>query len=150
MAIFPRAVLLFRFAVLVLLLFAGSAHGQWRELDWLELMPEEDLRLLESLPQIEHEGDGPVELPDEIMTGRVVPEMDGVEGACIHVPPPPPNQIIHVTYKPGFTLGALYEPVWVQGTLKTESVENDIAAASYTLVSEEVELYEMDDADSML
>jgi hypothetical protein len=29
-------------------------------------------------------------------------------------------------------------------------VENDIAAASYTLVSEEVELYEMDDADSML
>ncbi|MCK7543958.1 DUF3299 domain-containing protein [Marinobacter bryozoorum] len=163
---------------LALLAGTGAAHAEWRELDWLELMPEEDLRLLESLPEIEHEGDGPVELPDEIMTGRVVPEMDGVEaripgfvvplktvgsdqrivefflvpyyGACIHVPPPPPNQIIHVTYKPGFTLGALYEPVWVQGTLKTESVENDIAAASYTLVSEEVELYEMDDADSML
>ena len=44
MAIFPRAVLLFRFAVLVLLLFAGSAHGQWRDLDWLELMPEEEVR----------------------------------------------------------------------------------------------------------
>ncbi|MGM0571008.1 DUF3299 domain-containing protein [Marinobacter sp.] len=165
-------------AALVLLAGTGAAHAEWRELDWLELMPEEDLRLLESLPEIEHEGDGPVELPDEIMTGRVVPEMDGVEaripgfvvplktvgseqrivefflvpyyGACIHVPPPPPNQIIHVTYKPGFTLGALYEPVWIQGTLKTESVENDIAAASYTLVSEKVEMYEMEDADSML
>ena len=29
-------------------------------------------------------------------------------GACIHVPPPPPNQIIHVKYKEGFTLEALY------------------------------------------
>ena len=63
-------------------------------------------------------------------------------GACIHVPPPPPNQIIHVTYKPGFTLDVLYEPVWVQGTLKTESVENDIGASSYTLVSEQIEPYE--------
>lgn len=155
----------------LLLSLAGTAHGeeQWRELDWLELMPEEDLRLLESLPEVNHEGDGPVTLPDEILTGRVVPEMDGTRaripgfvvplktvgdqrivefflvpyyGACIHVPPPPPNQIIHVTYKPGFTLDALWEPVWVQGTLKTEFVENDLGAASYTLVSEEVEPYE--------
>lgn len=154
----------------MLSLAVGTAHGEWRELDWLELMPEEDLRLLESLPEVEHEGDGPVELPDEIMTGRVVPEMDGTRaripgfvvplktvgseqrivefflvpyyGACIHVPPPPPNQIIHVTYKPGFTLQALYDPVWVRGTLRTEKVENDIASSSYTLVSEEVKPYE--------
>lgn len=148
----------------------STAEETWRELDWLELMPEEDLRLLESLPEVEHEGDGPAALPDEILTGRVVPEMDGTRaripgfvvplktvgsdqrivefflvpyyGACIHVPPPPPNQIIHVTYKQGFTLDVLYEPVWVQGTLKTESVENDIASSSYTLISEKVEPYE--------
>lgn len=160
------------FTAFLLMCLAATAHGESRELDWLELMPEEDLRLLDSLPEIDHEGDGPTELPDEIMTGRVVPEMDGTDaripgfvvplktvgkdqrivefflvpyyGACIHVPPPPPNQIIHVKYKPGFTLGALYEPVWVQGTLKTESVENDIASASYTLVSEKVEPYEDD------
>ena len=155
--------------LLALTASTSLAEEQWRELDWLELMPEEDLRLLESLPQVEHEGDGPVTLPDEILTGRVVPEMDGTRaripgfvvplktvgdqrivefflvpyyGACIHVPPPPPNQIIHVTYKPGFTLDALYEPVWVEGILKTESVENDIASSSYTLVSENVEPYE--------
>lgn len=151
--------------------FAGvsQAEDDWRVLDWLELMPEEDVRLLNNLPEIEHEGSGAASLPDEILTGRVVPEMDGVRaripgfvvplktvgdqrivefflvpyyGACIHVPPPPPNQIIHVTYKPGFTLDVLYEPVWVQGTLKTESVENDIGASSYTLVSEQIEPYE--------
>lgn len=148
---------------------ASVAEEDWRELDWLELMPEEDLRLLNNLPEIEHEGSGAATLPDEILTGRVVPEMDGTRaripgfvvplktvgnqrivefflvpyfGACIHVPPPPPNQIIHVTYEPGFTLDALYEPIWVQGTLKTESVENDIGAASYTLVSEKIEPYE--------
>ncbi|MFL1405603.1 DUF3299 domain-containing protein [Marinobacter sp. M1N3S26] len=155
--------------LLVMIASTSLADEQWRELDWLELMPEEDLRLLENLPEVEHEGSGPAALPDEILTGRVVPEMDGTRaripgfvvplktvgdqrivefflvpyyGACIHVPPPPPNQIIHVTYKPGFTLNALYEPVWVQGTLKTESVENDIGAASYTLISENVEPYE--------
>ena len=168
----PFALLLQGLVIAALLLSpAGTTHAeeQWRELDWLELMPEEDLRLLESLPEVNHEGDGPVTLPDEILTGRVVPEMDGARaripgfvvplktvgdqrivefflvpyyGACIHVPPPPPNQIIHVTYKPGFTLDALWEPVWVQGTLKTESVEHDLGAASYTLVSEEVEPYE--------
>lgn len=164
--------------VLALVMAAGPAFGELRELDWLELMPEEDLQLLESLPEIVHEGDGPASLPDEIMTGRVVPEMDGVEGripgfvvplktvgseqrivefflvpyygACIHVPPPPPNQIIHVTYKPGFTLDALYEPVWIQGTLKAEPIENDIASASYTLVSDDVKPYEPDYADPAL
>ncbi|SFR60306.1 hypothetical protein SAMN05216203_1709 [Marinobacter daqiaonensis] len=157
--------------VLAALVLAPVAHGQqdWQELDWLELMPEEDLRLLESLPEVDHEGDGPVALPDEIMTGRVVPEMDGTParipgfvvplktvgdqrivefflvpyyGACIHVPPPPPNQIIHVTYKPGFTLEALYDPIWTQGVIRTEKVENDIASSSYTMTAELIEPYE--------
>lgn len=170
----PSPAFFLRYAIVALVVLSvpaiGVADETWRELDWLELMPEEDLRLLESLPEVGHEGADPVTLPDEILTGRVVPEMDGTRaripgfvvplktvgaerrivefflvpyyGACIHVPPPPPNQIIHVTYKPGFTLDALYEPVWVQGTLKTESVENDVASSSYTLISEQVEPYE--------
>ena len=32
-------------------------------------------------------------------------------GACIHVPPPPPNQIIYIKYKQGFKLESLYEPI---------------------------------------
>jgi len=152
-----------------LVMFLSVASAADREIDWLELMPAEDLNLLESMPEIVHEGDGPPMLPDEIMTGRVVPEMDGVSGkipgfvvplkttedmrilefflvpyygACIHVPPPPPNQIIHVKYKEGFTLEALYDPVWVEGTLTVERTENDIAKSSYSVVAEKVERYQ--------
>ncbi len=42
-------------------------------------------------------------------------------GACIHTPPPPPNQIVHVTTEQGYTTdGGLYTPVWVSGTMKSE------------------------------
>lgn len=142
-----------------------------QEIDWLELMPEEDLHLLENMPEIEHEGAGPVALPDEIMTGRVVPEMGGISGripgfvvplkttddmqilefflvpyygACIHVPPPPPNQIIHVKSKEGFKLEALYDPVWIEGTLEIERTENDVASSSYSITGADVTPYEQD------
>ncbi|MDC0663199.1 DUF3299 domain-containing protein [Marinobacter sp. SS21] len=148
---------------------AVRAETGGREIDWLELMPATDVALLENLPEVEHQGDGPASLPDEIMTGRTVPEMDGVAGkipgfvvplkttqdmrilefflvpyygACIHVPPPPPNQIIHVTYPDGLKLDVLYEPVWVKGTLEIERTENDIASASYAVEAEHVELYQ--------
>lgn len=54
-------------------------------------------------------------------------------GACIHVPPPPPNQIIFVRYPKGFTLENLYTPFWVTGKLNVETIENDVALSSYSL-----------------
>jgi hypothetical protein len=42
-------------------------------------------------------------------------------GACIHTPPPPPNQILHVTPDKPFEPSGLFEPVWVTGTLSTNS-----------------------------
>ena len=150
--------------------FSGVASASdAEEIDWLDLMPAEDLYLLENMPEIEHEGEGPAALPDEIMTGRVVPEMGGrtgripgfvvplkttedmrilefflvpYYGACIHVPPPPPNQIIHVKYKKGFKLEALYDPVWIEGTLEIDRTENDIASSSYSIVAADVTPYE--------
>lgn len=160
--------LIARFGPVLLLLVSSIAQAQPREIDWLELMPAEDLALLESMPEIEHEGDGPPLLPDEIMTGRVVPEMGDVEGripgfvvplkttndmrilefflvpyygACIHVPPPPPNQIIHVKYSEGFTLQALYDPVWIEGKLVIERTENELGASSYSMTASRVEPY---------
>ncbi|MGY0598419.1 DUF3299 domain-containing protein [Vibrio parahaemolyticus] len=38
-------------------------------------------------------------------------------GACIHVPPPPPNQMIYVKFPKGFKSSELYSPVWVEGRL---------------------------------
>jgi hypothetical protein len=63
-------------------------------------------------------------------------------GACIHVPPPPPNQIIHVRYAKGLQLEALYTPFWITGTLKTEVMENDMALAAYTMVADTIVEYE--------
>ncbi len=43
-------------------------------------------------------------------------------GACIHTPPPPPNQIVHVTTEEAFTTdGGLFTPVWVDGLIRSEN-----------------------------
>ena len=54
-------------------------------------------------------------------------------GACIHLPPPPPNQIILTNYPKGLKLESLYEPFWISGVLKTSLVENELASAAYVL-----------------
>lgn len=62
-------------------------------------------------------------------------------GACIHVPPPPPNQVIHVTTPQGFTERELYNPFWISGVIKTNYTANDIAAATYSMELQYVEMY---------
>lgn len=42
-------------------------------------------------------------------------------GACIHVPPPPPNQIVFVRLTKKFRVTDLYTAVWINGTLKTQA-----------------------------
>ena len=38
-------------------------------------------------------------------------------GACIHVPPPPPNQIVFVRVTQEFKAADLYTPVWITGRI---------------------------------
>ncbi len=66
-------------------------------------------------------------------------------GACIHVPPPPPNQIVLVRYPKGIALEDIYAPLWVDGRLQIEPVSNDMADAAYALDAAAVELVEEDD-----
>lgn len=54
-------------------------------------------------------------------------------GACIHMPPPPPNQLIYVSYPEGLKLEALYDPFWITGLLKTSLVENETAISAYAI-----------------
>jgi hypothetical protein len=42
-------------------------------------------------------------------------------GACIHTPPPPPNQIVYVKADKPFEFGGLFTPVWVTGQMTTSS-----------------------------
>ena len=60
-------------------------------------------------------------------------------GACIHVPPPPPNQIVLVRYPKGIELADIYTPLWVEGTLRVEVSSNQLADSAYTITAQRVE-----------
>lgn len=66
-------------------------------------------------------------------------------GACIHVPPPPPNQLVLVRYPKGIALEDIYAPLWVSGEIKIESVSNDLADAAYALDASVVRAVEEED-----
>ena len=72
-------------------------------------------------------------------------------GACIHTPPPPPNQIIHVKLNKGFDMGDdMFTPVWVNGVMKAERNNPELSFVdgkqnidvSYVMNADGVELYE--------
>jgi hypothetical protein len=61
-------------------------------------------------------------------------------GACIHSPPPPANQIVHVvlsTPKPLRTM----EAVWASGTLRTRRQDSPWGMSGYSLEGMVIELY---------
>lgn len=80
----------------------------------------------------------PVEFDEEVITEFfLVPYF----GACIHSPPPPPNQIIYVQAAKGLKLETLYDPFWISGKLSTTLVENFMATAAYSLQMTSYEAY---------
>ena len=62
-------------------------------------------------------------------------------GACIHLPAPPPNQIIFVKHDEGLTLDELYNPIWVAGILTTSLIEDEVATSAYALEMQSFEPY---------
>mgnify|MGYP001312014517 CR=1 FL=1 len=62
-------------------------------------------------------------------------------GACIHVPPPPANQIVYVKTAAGLDIANTFDAVSVTGTLKTDLASTDLADAGYTIEAENVEPY---------
>lgn len=61
-------------------------------------------------------------------------------GACVHVPPPPVNQIVYVKTDKGLEIDQLFDPVTVVGTMKTETAFTGLADAGYSIDAESVEL----------
>ena len=62
-------------------------------------------------------------------------------GACIHVPPPPPNQIIYVRSEEGVEQKQLYDAYWISGKISTTLIENDMATAAYSMQLDEYKPY---------
>ena len=85
--------------------------------------------------------------------GFVVPlETDGEQirefllvpyfGACVHVPPPPANQLIHVIPDKPVPAGWNMLPVWVEGVMAVGRVDSEMGVAGYQLRGIKVEEYE--------
>ncbi|MFI8335192.1 DUF3299 domain-containing protein [Pseudomonas taetrolens] len=64
-------------------------------------------------------------------------------GACIHVPPPPSNQIVHVTSKEGVKLDELYQPYWIVGAMQVKPSTSDLADAGYQMDAQKILVYEL-------
>jgi hypothetical protein len=62
-------------------------------------------------------------------------------GACIHTPPPPPNQIIYVRADPFIRIKDIWIPYWLEGDLQSEQVLNDTGDAAYSLALSKIEPY---------
>jgi hypothetical protein len=54
-------------------------------------------------------------------------------GACIHAPPPPPNQTVYVISDRPVPLASIYRPAEADGIMSVASSASDMGAAAYQL-----------------
>jgi hypothetical protein len=70
-------------------------------------------------------------------------------GACIHVPPPPPNQIVFVRVKKPFKPQSQFTPVWVTGQISAKPVTKSLSLVDgkgsvhtgYSIEGAQIEIY---------
>jgi hypothetical protein len=145
-------------------------NGRVLELDWRELLPEAErahFTAVAPAPIHDSRGEGgppAVQTPDfnvnktldgalvrlpgfivplEALKGGSVSEFLLVPyfGSCIHVPPPPPNQLVYVhTSKPA-PIESIYDAYWVTGKLRLQSRNTRLGSAAYELNADKIEVY---------
>ena len=151
----------------VLTPFGSLADPGVREVTWGDLAPggrnqQEYVRRASPLVSLilDIKGDVPEEprMADDLdgkrvrLSGYVVPlefSGEGVEefllvpyvGACIHVPPPPRNQIVLVTSSKPINVRGLFQAVTVTGTLSVSGSTTGVAEAGYRLKAGDVSDY---------
>jgi len=146
--------------MLTLPAFAAAEKIGWKDLipegftpppvkpqSYYDANPEEDRQTNLDAPVVEALDGKKVRIPgyvvqlegdaDKVTEFLLVPYF----GACIHVPPPPPNQIIHVEYAEGVPYENTYDAVWIEGTIKVERKEGDLAVVGYQMDADSVEVY---------
>ena len=63
-------------------------------------------------------------------------------GACIHTPPPPPNQIVEVKMQSQKKVKmSFWDPVWVQGKLVIATVKSPYGDVGFQLTGMQIEPY---------
>ena len=139
---------------------ALSAADTPREISWDELIPQDAALWSDAPPDASSPVPAAVGVVKELdgqavrIPGFIVP-LESDEGgllaefflvpyfgACIHVPPPPPNQIVYVTVDPAFNLESMWEPFWIEGTMRTQGHASVIGTTAYSLEASTIEKYE--------
>lgn len=165
---------------------ANDSDSNYQEIEWVSLIPEDDLKLLLNPPDYIGEildGSAMDVLQDNAIPGadpedeyqralsstRIIESFDGKKiripgfivplevtddqsvtefflvpyfGACLHMPPPPPNQMIHVEVQQGFPLDSLYDAFWLEGTLSAQVNSNELGTAAYALSLDNMTIYQ--------
>jgi hypothetical protein len=62
-------------------------------------------------------------------------------GACIHTPPPPANQLVMVDVAKPWPSDALWSPVWVTGTMRTQLQSTQLGQTGYSIAADDMEVY---------
>jgi hypothetical protein len=62
-------------------------------------------------------------------------------GACVHVPPPPANQLVFVTTPEPYESSGMFEPVNVIGMFGVSSLSTQLADIAYALSADRIEPY---------
>lgn len=64
--------------------------------------------------------------------------------ACIHVPPPPPNQMVLVQMASGSGVEVAFGPVWVYGILRIQPKRHLFGESSFQMEGSHIETYRPD------
>lgn len=62
-------------------------------------------------------------------------------GACVHVPPPPANQLVFVTTSIPYVSSGLFESINVIGRINVSTLSTEFAQTGYALSAERIEPY---------
>jgi len=141
----------------------GPSSPDFLDLAWSDLLPEGEAQRIAELQQMQAVASGMdhfgIESMPQIQTFNTVDALDGQRvriggyvlpfdfnggeisrfllvpyvGACIHVPPPPPNQLVYVTTSEPIEIDGLWDPVYAEGILRTTRQDNDLGDTAYTL-----------------
>jgi len=150
---------------------SGPSSTDFLDLTWADLLPEGEARRIAELQQMQAVASGMdhfgVDRMEQIQTFNVVDGLDGETvriggyvlpfdfnggeisrfllvpyvGACIHVPPPPPNQLVFVTTDEPVEIDGLWDPVFAVGVLRTTRNDNELGDTAYTLELEQLRPY---------
>ena len=60
-------------------------------------------------------------------------------GACIHVPPPPANQLVLVNAPKPYENAGLFEAVHVTGTFQVSTMSTELAEIGYAMTADQIE-----------